>query len=84
MSHPFESFEFLSRGWDIRLLEGLSLRKVFAFLLLDTFLLGALSFSMIYEGFRSHRVDWASAIIALTAALSVFRYTGVVYRRLDS
>jgi hypothetical protein len=84
MSRPFESFEFLNRGWDVRLLEGLSLRKVFALLLLDAFILGALTLSMIYEAFRFHRFGWANAMIFLTLALSVFRYTGVVYRRLDS
>ena len=84
MSRPFESFEFLNRGWDIRLLDGMSLRKVFVFLLLDVFVLGALTFMSVYEGFRFHRFNWANAMIFLTLALSVVRYTGVVYRRLDS
>jgi hypothetical protein len=83
MSLPFESFDFLNRGWNVRLLEGLSLRKVFAFLLLDVFILGALTFMIIYEGFR-HRFNWASAMIFLTLALSVVRYSRVVWRRLDS
>jgi hypothetical protein len=84
MSRPFESFEYLNRGWDVRLLEGLPLRKVFAFLLLGVFMLGALTFMIAYEGFRFRRFNWANVMIFATLALSVVRYAGVVYRRLDS
>ena len=44
MNRPFASFEFLNRGLDIRLLEASSLRKIYVFLLLDVFMLGACTF----------------------------------------
>jgi hypothetical protein len=44
MSSPFTSFEFLNRGWDVRLLEGQSLRTVFVVLLVDLFMLGMITF----------------------------------------
>jgi hypothetical protein len=83
MSRPLESFEFLNRGWDIRLLEGMSLRKVFVFLLLDLFMLGGWTFVLIYDGFRFHRLDWLNAMLFGTCVLPVVRYSRLVYRRLD-
>jgi hypothetical protein len=46
-------------------------------------MLGALTFMIIYKGFR-HRFDWAGVAIFLMLAPSVVRYSGVVWRRLDS
>jgi hypothetical protein len=83
MSRPFESFDFLNRGWDVRLLEGISARKVFVFLLLDAFMLGAWSIMIIYEGFRFHRFDWLNAVLLLTFIFPVVRYSTLVYQRLN-
>ena len=63
MSRLFTSFEFLNRGWDVRLSENQSLRSVFIVLLVDLFMLGMITFMMIYEGFRLHRFDWSNAIL---------------------
>jgi hypothetical protein len=40
MARLFESFEFLNRGWDVRMLEGISLRKLFLLTIASVFLLG--------------------------------------------
>jgi hypothetical protein len=82
MSRPFESFEFLNRGWDIRLLEGMSIRKVFVYLLLDVFMLGAWSSMIFYQTFRLHHFDWLNLMLLLALVLSVVRYSGTVYRKL--
>jgi hypothetical protein len=82
MSRPFESFEFLNRGWDIRLLEGRSLRSVFLFLLLDLFVLGILTSTMVYDVLRRHRFDWSGATLTAVLILNVLRYSPIIYRRL--
>ena len=82
MSRPFESFEFLNRGWDVRFLESQSLRSAFVMLLLDLFMLGMLSGITFYSIFRLHRFDWSIAMISLVLLLSVFRYVPLIYRRL--
>ncbi len=82
MSRLFTSFEFLNRGWDVRLLEGQSLRSVFVVLLVDLFMLGMVTFMMIYEGFRLHRFDWSNALLFLVFILPAFRYSLLIYRRL--
>ena len=82
MSRPFESFEFLNRGWDVRVLEGISLRKLFVFVLLDVFMLGAGTAMLIYNGFRFHQFDWLNALLFLTFVLPIVRYSRLVYRRL--
>ena len=82
MSRPLESFEFLNRGWDVRLLESQSLRSVFVLLLLDLFMLGMLTMMTIYAAVRLHRFNWSSAMLFLIFILSVFRYAPVIYRRL--
>lgn len=82
MSRPFSSFEFLNRGWDVSILESLLLRAVFVVLLVDLFMLGMITFVMIYEGFRLDRFDWSNAIIFLVFILSAIRYSRLVYRRL--
>jgi hypothetical protein len=82
MSRPLESFEFLNRGWDIRLLETQSLRSVFVVLLLALFMLGMLTSMTIYEAVRLHRFDWSAAFLLAVFVLLVFRCAPVVYRRL--
>lgn len=83
MSRLFTSFEFLNRGWDVRLLESQSLRTVFLVLLVDMFMLGMIAFMMIYDGFRLHRFDWSNALLFLLFILPASRYSLLVYRRLD-
>lgn len=82
MSRPFESFEFLNRGWDVRFLESQSLRSAFVMLLLNVFILGMLTGITIYNVFRLHRFDWSIGMISLVLLLSVFRYVPLIYRRL--
>lgn len=41
MSHPFESLDFLPRGWDVRLFDSQLRRSVFLLLLALLFMLGA-------------------------------------------
>jgi hypothetical protein len=82
MSRPLESFEFLNRGWDIRILETQSPRSVFVVLLLDLFMLGMLTSMTIYEAVHLHRFNWSTAFLFPVFILAVFRYAPVVYRRL--
>ena len=82
MSRPLESFEFLNRGGDVRLLESQSLRSVFVVLLLDLFMLGMLTSMTMYEVGHLHRFNWSSAILFPVFILPVFRYSRVIYRRL--
>ena len=82
MSRPLESFEFLNRGWDIRILETQSLRSVFVMLLLALFMLGMLTSMTIYEAVRLHRFNWSTAFLFPIFILSVFRYAPLIYRRL--
>jgi hypothetical protein len=82
MSRPLESFELLSRGWDIRILEAQSLRTVFVVLLLDTFMLGMLTSMTLYDAVRLHHFNWTAAFLFPVFLLAVFRYAPLVYRRL--
>jgi hypothetical protein len=82
MSRPLESFEYLNRGWDIRILETQSLRSVFVVLLLDLFMLGMLTSMTVYEAVRLHRFNWSTAFLFPVFILAVFRYAPLVYRRL--
>ena len=84
MSPLLESFEFLNRGWDIRFLEGHSLRCAFVWLLLDVFMLGAVSFMFVYEILRQHRFDWTAALLIVLFGLTVVRISPLIYRRLIS
>ena len=77
-----ESFEFLNRGWDVRLLETQSLRSVFVVLLFDFFMLEMLGFMMVYRLFRLHRFDWSNAILLVVFIVPAFRYSLLIYRRL--
>ena len=82
MARPFESFEYLNRGWDVRFLEAQSLRSAFVILLLDMFLLGTLIGIIVYCAARFHRIEWSVSMISLALLLSVFRYAPLIYRRL--
>jgi hypothetical protein len=82
MSRPLESFEFLNRGWDVRVLETQSLRSVFVVLLLNMFTIGMLTSLTTYEAVRHHHFNWSTASLLLISILTVFRYAPLVYRRL--
>ena len=84
MSHLFESFKFMDRGWDVRALENQSLRSMFVCLLLALFMLGMLTSMMIYDVFRLHRFNWSNAILFLVFILPAFRLSRLIYRRLGS
>jgi hypothetical protein len=76
MSRPLES-------WDVRLLERQSLRSVFVVLLVDVFMLGMLTFMIVYEWFRLRRFDWGNVVLLLLFVLPICRYSPIVYRRLE-
>jgi hypothetical protein len=80
---PLESFQFLNRGWDVRLLENQSPRSVFLMLLLDVFMLEMLTSIMLHKAVRLHCFDWPSGFLLIVFILPVFRYGGVIYRRLE-
>jgi hypothetical protein len=84
MSGSLESFEFLNRGWDIRLLEGQSLRSVFVMLLLELFMLGMLTAMALYEAVRHHHFNWSTVFLFPVFILPVVRYARLIYRRLES
>ena len=84
MSRLFESFEFLDRGWDVRVLEGQSLRKIFLWLLPLLFVLGADAAMVAYQIFRLHRFNWPEIPNILVCSLLTFRYARLIYRRLPS
>jgi hypothetical protein len=84
MSHLFESFKFMDRGWDARALESQSLRSMFVWLLVDLFMLGMLTSMMIFELLRLHRFDWSAAILLPVFILPAFRFSRLIYRRLGS
>ncbi len=82
MSRPFESFEFLNRSWDVRVLENQSLRSLFVWVLVYSFFLGMLITITMYELVRLHHFNWSNAILFLTYILLGFRYSRLIYRRL--
>lgn len=83
MSRVFESFEFLDRGWDIRILERQSISTLFVVLLVCLLMLGMLASAVLYSVFRLHRFNWAIAMLLLVFGISGFRYSRLIYRRLD-
>jgi hypothetical protein len=83
MSRLFESFEYLDRGWDIRVLESLSLRSIFVSLLLLVFFLGADVALTAYQTLRFHHFDWLEGVNMLLFGVLGFRYSRLVYRRLS-
>ena len=54
MSRLFESFEFLDRSWDVRVLENQSLRSVFLWLIPLLLLLGVDTGIGAFQFFRFH------------------------------
>jgi hypothetical protein len=82
MSRLFESFEFLDRGWDVRILENQSLRSVFLWLLPLIFLLGADTAITAYQIFHLHRFNWSIIFNLPVVGLISFRYARIIYRRL--
>jgi hypothetical protein len=83
MSRLFESFEFLDRGWDVRVLETRSLRSVFLWLLPFVFLAGADTAMMGYQIFHLHHLNWSIVLNLLMVAVIGFRYGRIIYRRLE-
>lgn len=83
MSRPFESFEFLNRGWDVRVLEKQSLRSLFVVVLVYSFILGIITTITMYEVIRLHRFNWATAVLFPVYILPAFRYSRLIYRRLS-
>lgn len=84
MSRPLESFEFLNRSWDIRLLESQSIRTVFVILLMDLFMLGMLTIMTIYDLVHFHSFNWSNGMLLLVFILPAFRYSRLIYRRLGA
>ena len=82
MSRLFESFEFLDRGWDVRVLESQSLRSIFLWLLPLVFSVGAMTALMAYQIFRLHRSHWSMALNLAVQTFLAFRYARLIYRRL--
>jgi hypothetical protein len=82
MSRLFESFGFLNRGWDVRILENQSLRSVFLWLLPLIFLLGADTAITAYQIFHLHRFNWSIIFNLPVVGLISFRYARIIYRRL--
>jgi hypothetical protein len=82
MSRLFESFEFLDRRWEARVLEGMSLRSVFVWLLASLLLLGVDFALTTYDFFHLHRVNWPLASNLAIFGLSAFRFARIIYRSL--
>jgi hypothetical protein len=82
MGSPFESFQFLDRGWDVRLLERWSLRAVFLWLLVMVFLLGMGAGIELYKLASFHRFEPWQLVIFAVYAMFALRYARVLYRRL--
>jgi len=80
----FESFGFLDRGWDVRILESQSLRSVFLWLLPLTFVLGADTAVTAYQVFHLHHLNWSIVMNLPVITLFAFRYARIVYLRLGS
>jgi uncharacterized membrane protein YsdA (DUF1294 family) len=81
MGGMFESFGFLDRGWDVRVLESQSLRSVFLCLLALVFVFGGDTALMAYQVFHLHRFDWSFVFILPVLTLLAFRYGRLIYRR---
>ena len=82
MSRLFESFEFLGRTWDTRVLEGMSLRSVFFWLLVSLWLLGADIALTAYDFFHLHRASWPIVLNIAVFGLIAFRFARIIYRSL--
>jgi hypothetical protein len=84
MSRMFESFEFMNRGWDVRALENVSLRKVFLLVLVMLFVLGMNAAVITFRVVRLHSVDPWNLIWFLGYLFFTLRYALLIYRRLES
>jgi len=82
MSRLFESFEYLDRGWDVRVLENCSLHRAFLLVVLLAVVLGIDVAITAYQVFLFHRFNWAEAANMLLAGVLAFRYSRAIYRRL--
>jgi hypothetical protein len=82
MSRLFESFEYLDRGWDVRVLESQSLRSIFIWLLILTFVLGADVAVTAYQIFHLHRFNWTEAANMALVGVLGFRYSRLIYRKI--
>ena len=81
MSRPFESFDFLNRGWDVRALENASLRSIFLWLLLGLFVLGMDASMGLYIFVHQHRFNPVPVAVFVLWAFVMFRYGRIIYRR---
>jgi hypothetical protein len=82
MSRLFESFESLGRRWDARVLEGMSLRSVFLWLLVSVVLLCMDTAVTIYDVFHLHRVSWLIVSNLALFGVLAFRFARIIYRSL--
>ena len=72
-----------STSQDGRLLEHNSPRKVFVWLLLLMFLLGANAALTIYQTMRLRRFDWSDGTVLPLLGFLVLRLARTIYRQLD-
>jgi len=79
----FESVDFLDRGSDARVLESVSLRSVFLFLLVFVFTLGAGIALALYALVQLHHFAWSILITLPVLGYSAFRLARLIYRRLE-
>jgi hypothetical protein len=84
MSRLFESFEFLDRRWDARVLEGMSLRSVFLCLLLYVVILCMDTAVTAYDYFHLHRVSWPIVFNIAVFGPIAYRFARIIYRSLGS
>lgn len=80
----FDSFNFLDRGWDVRVLENQSLRSVFLWLLVSLFVLGADAALAMYQFFHLHRFNWSDLALLALLGINSCRLARIVYRRLGA
>jgi len=83
MSRLFESFEYLDRGWDVRVLENCSDRWLFVGTVLLVFVLGMDVAVTIYQAFLFHRFNWTEALNMVAVGIVACRYSRLIYRRLN-
>ncbi len=82
MSRLFESFEFLDRSWDVRVLENQSLRSVFLWLIPLLLLLGVDTGIGAFQFFRFHHFSWSIVFDLSAYGFIAFRLARMIYRRL--
>jgi hypothetical protein len=82
MPRLFESFDYLNRDWDSRILEHQSLRSVFVWLVVVLILSGADAAIVSYGLFRHSRVDWPVVLNLVLFVVIASRSIRLIYRRL--